>query len=74
MKIFKKKHEIVSIYSLGVWIRKYRRKFNMKQKEFADSIGVKRQTISDLEIGMKYPSVNTLKKISILYNIEIVIK
>jgi len=50
--------------SLGESIKKLRKSNTMTQAEFADSIGISRSYLGDLENNRKSPSFDTLQKIA----------
>ena len=54
---------------IGDKIYKFRKKMNLSQEEFANSIGVTRQIVSKWESNQSIPMVDKLKKISDVYNI-----
>lgn len=54
---------------IGDKIFKFRKRKNLSQEEFANSIGVTRQIVSKWEMNQSIPGVDKLKKISDVYNI-----
>lgn len=56
---------------LGEKIKLYREKFNMTQSEIAETLGVKSATISKYESGVLEPNIESLKKLSELFDISI---
>lgn len=52
-------------------IKEYRAKFNMKQEELAAKVGVRRETISNLEKGKYNPSLVLAWNISKVFNVPI---
>ena len=43
----------------------------MSQEQFAEEIGVTRQTVSNWEIYKNYPDISTIVKISDIFNISL---
>ena len=56
---------------LGEKIKKYREMKNIKQSEIADMLGVSPATISKYEAGTLEPSIESIKKLSELFEISI---
>ena len=56
---------------IGKKIVKYRRKNKLSQEQFAEKIGVTRQTISNWELNTTKPDIAQLKNISKVLNISI---
>ena len=52
-------------------IREYRAKYGMSQKELADKVGVRRETIGNLENGRYNPSLLLAWNISKVFNVSI---
>lgn len=52
-------------------IREYRAKYGMSQKELADKVGVRRETIGNLENGRYNPSLLLAWNISKFFNVSI---
>lgn len=58
-------------YNFGNLLYKLRTNSNLTQKELAERLGVTNKAISKWENGSAKPTTDTLKKISILFNISI---
>ena len=56
---------------LGENIRRLRRSRSMKQHELAELVGVEDKTISRIEVGGNYPSMDLLVRISNVLNYDI---
>lgn len=56
--------------NLGERIIKYRAKERISQQEFADRVGVTKQTIYSIEKGIQEPSKVTLAKIELVIGEE----
>ena len=56
---------------LGEKIKLYRENLNMTQNEIAEVLGVKSTTISKYESGILEPNIESLKKLSELFNVSI---
>ncbi len=52
-------------------IKEYRAKFDMKQEELAARVGVRRETISNLEKGKYNPSLVLAWNIANVFNVPI---
>ncbi|NLD19680.1 MAG: helix-turn-helix transcriptional regulator [Clostridiales bacterium] len=52
-------------------IREYRAKYDMKQEELANRVGVRRETIGNLEKGKYNPSLVLAWNIAKVFNIAI---
>lgn len=52
-------------------IREYRAKYNMKQEELAQRVGVRRETIGNLENGKYNPSLVLAWNIAKQFNVSI---
>lgn len=52
-------------------IKEYRAKFDMKQEELAEKVGVRRETIGNLEKGRYNPSLVLAWKIAKVFNASI---
>lgn len=52
-------------------IKEYRAKFDMKQEELAEKVGVRRETIGNLEKGRYNPSLVLAWKIAKVFNTSI---
>ena len=52
-------------------IKEYRARFDMRQEELADKVGVRRETISNLEKGKYNPSLVLAWNISKVCNVPI---
>ena len=56
---------------ISVWIKQVRTKMNMTQEDFAEELGVTRQTVSSWENGKSYPDILSIIKISNMSNISL---
>lgn len=56
---------------IGQFIMKLRKKNNLTQKQFADKLNVTSQAVSKWENGRGIPDIETLKRISDIFNVEI---
>lgn len=56
---------------LGSWIKKYRGELGISQEELAEKIYVSRQTISNWENDKSYPDVNSLIRLSEVFDISL---
>ena len=52
-------------------IREYRARFNMKQEELAEKVGVRRETIGNLEKGRYNPSLALAWHIARVFSVTI---
>lgn len=52
-------------------IREYRARFNMKQEELAEKVGVRRETIGNLEKGRYNPSLALAWHIARVFGVTI---
>ena len=52
-------------------IKEYRAKYDMKQEELADLVGVRRETIGNLEKGRYNPSLVLAWNIAKVFNVSI---
>ena len=52
-------------------IREYRARFNMKQEELAEKVGVRRETIGNLEKGRYNPSLALAWHIAQVFGVPI---
>ena len=52
-------------------IREYRARFNMKQEELAEKVGVRRETIGNLEKGRYNPSLALAWHIAQVFGVTI---
>ena len=52
-------------------IKEYRARFDMRKEELADKVGVRRETISNLEKGKYNPSLVLAWNISKVFNVPI---
>ena len=52
-------------------IKEYRAKYNLSQKELAKRVGVRRETIGNLENGKYNPSLKLASDIAKVFNIAI---
>ena len=50
--------------ALGSWIREHREAFACSQQEFADESGISRATLSKIEQGHIYPSMQVRRKLA----------
>ena len=57
--------------NLGDKLIKLRKENKISQEEFAEKLGVSRQTVSNWENYKNYPDISTIVKISELYNISL---
>jgi transcriptional regulator with XRE-family HTH domain len=57
--------------TLGEKIRHHRSKANLTQKDFADKVNVTAQAISRWEQDIVEPSIQTLKRISEIFNVSL---
>jgi transcriptional regulator with XRE-family HTH domain len=57
------------MYEIGARIRKYREASNLSQKEFAIKIGVSNSRVSNWELGVNRPDVDTLAIICKVLNV-----
>ena len=55
---------------IGKFIRQLRQENHLTQKQLAEQLGVTYQAVSKWENGKNIPDILMLKKISILYNID----
>lgn len=56
---------------LGKRIRYVRKKNELSQEQFAELIGIDPNSVSRIECGVHYPSLETLEKISTVLNLEL---
>lgn len=56
--------------SLGKRIRYIRKKNDLSQEQFAELIGIDPNSVSRIECGVHYPSLDTLEKISVVLEVE----
>lgn len=56
---------------LGKQIRKYRGEFGLSQETLAEKVYVSRQTISNWENGKNYPDINSLLRLSEVFQVSI---
>ena len=66
----RKKTEIIDT-GIGNRIKECRMKSGMSQRDLAKSLELSDTAISSIERGNNYPSINTIKKISEMFNISI---
>lgn len=59
------------VLPIGKLIRKLRVKRDVKQREIAEAVGVSVSLISQIEIGKKYPSVDTLARVADYFGLSI---
>lgn len=57
--------------TLGNRLKKLREKIEMEQKDVADKIGVKNNTLSQYESDKRQPDYDILQKLAKLYNVTI---
>lgn len=59
--------------SLGIALKKLRqrKKLAFTQVELAEKMGISRSYISELESGLKYPTIELLKKYSAFFDVKI---
>lgn len=56
---------------IGKKITDLRKNNKLSQEDLAEKLGVTRQTISKLELGQTYPSINQAKELSKIFNISL---
>ena len=56
---------------LGKWIREYREKQGLTQSELADLVGVRRETIVNLERGRYNPSLKLAMDIAKVFHVTV---
>ena len=56
---------------IGKKITVLRKNNKLSQEDLAEKLGVTRQTISKLELGQTYPSINQAKELSKIFNISL---
>lgn len=56
---------------LGKRIRYLRKRNNLSQEQFAELIGIDPNSVSRIECGVHYPSMDTLEKISEVLGVEL---
>lgn len=56
---------------IGKFIRQLRKEHHLTQKQFADRLGVTYQAVSKWENGKNIPDILLLKKISVIYRVDI---
>ena len=52
-------------------IREYRARYNMKQEDLASRVGVRRETIGNLEKGRSNPSLGLAWRIAAVFSVPI---
>lgn len=57
--------------SFGERIKKCRKEMSLSQKEFGQKIGVAESTVSLYESNKRFPDVDTLKRMSALFDVSI---
>ena len=57
-------------FNINLKIRKLRKELGLLQKEFAEKIGVKEYTIGDWERSRSTPSMEDLRKIFLIFEID----
>ena len=55
---------------LGIRVRHMRKKNGLSQEAFAELIGIDPNSVSRIECGVHYPSLDTLEKITIVLKVE----
>ncbi len=55
---------------LGSRIRQLRKKVGLSQEKFAELIGIDPNSVSRIECGKHYPSLDTIEKISLIFKVE----
>ncbi|MDO8466090.1 MAG: helix-turn-helix transcriptional regulator [Gallionella sp.] len=55
---------------LGKRIRQLRKKFGLSQEKFAELIGIDPNSVSRIECGIHYPSLDTIEKIALILKAE----
>ena len=56
---------------LGAKIKEIRKKRELSQEKIAEQVGIDPKHFSRIEVGVNYPSLNTLEKIAQSLNVEI---
>ena len=56
---------------LGKRIKELRKRKGMKQEQLAESVGLEPTSISNIENGYNYPSIQNLEKITKILNIKL---
>lgn len=51
-------------------LKELRKKLNLTQQDFADKIGVKRNTITNYEVGLRFPSNSVISLICREFNVN----
>lgn len=60
---------MATIYEkLGINIRKYRKKLGLSQEELAEKAKLDLTSVSEIESGLRNPSVKTIHKIALALN------
>lgn len=57
-------------FNFGLRLKQLRRSLAMKQKDFADSLGIAQATLSNYEQGVSLPTIDFIHKISRAYNVS----
>lgn len=55
---------------LGKRIRQMRKRSGLSQEKFAELIGIDPNSVSRIECGVHYPSLDTLEKITMILKVE----
>lgn len=64
-------HNRIDVYKA---VKEIRIILGMSQKGFAEHLGISKVVVSELELGKRNPTVNTLNKIFVLFGLEVGIK
>ncbi|WP_053093307.1 helix-turn-helix transcriptional regulator [Lacticaseibacillus paracasei] len=56
------------IENFGRNVARLRKQYDMSQEDLANKIGVKKQSISNIERGVRYPTFETLEKFAKVFN------
>lgn len=54
--------------TIGENIRKYRKRGNYTQKQFAQALGISAATLSSYEVGKTIPDISLICKIALMFN------
>ena len=58
-------------YDFGLLLKRLRQKRGWTQAELADLVGVHKDMISSYENNLKFPSVERLKKIAVVFHVSV---
>lgn len=67
----KKKKTNMDLVGIGNRLKDIRKKLNLRQKEFAETLDITMVTLSDIETGKKRPGSDILFNLSGLYNVNL---